>query len=237
QVQQCLDEDDLSILLAWLCTVALDASVHTREPIRDSKLLGSEWIREIISGHSDRIYEAFRMERHVFLNLCDLMRVRGWLKDSRYIRIDKQIGIFLSLLCHGSSNRNLCERFQHYGETISKYFSKVLKAIIKLSKEIIKPPSFDVIPEEILMDPSHKRYFKDCVGALDGTHVNAIIPVSQQVRFRGRRGTTTQNVLCVCSFDMKFTCVYAGWEGSTNDCRVLSAALKTPQLQFPRPPP
>ncbi|KAL3746990.1 hypothetical protein ACJRO7_015863 [Eucalyptus globulus] len=35
---------------------------------------------------------------------------------------------------------------------------------------------------------------------------------------------------------MKFTFVYAGWEGSANDCRVLSAALETPQLQFLRPP-
>ncbi|XP_030537295.1 uncharacterized protein LOC115745831 [Rhodamnia argentea] len=36
---------------------------------------------------------------------------------------------------------------------------------------------------------------------------------------------------------MKFTFVYAGWEGSANDCRVLSAALEDPQQNFPRPPP
>ncbi|XP_039164588.1 putative nuclease HARBI1 [Eucalyptus grandis] len=41
--------------------------------------------------------------------------------------------------------------------------------------------------------------------------------------------------MCVCSFDMKFTFVYAGWERSANDCRVLSAALETPRLEFPRP--
>ncbi|KAI3417308.1 uncharacterized protein J3R85_014582 [Psidium guajava] len=75
-----------------------------------------------------------------------------------------------------------------------------------------------------------------CVGAIDGTHISASVPVSQQIPYRGRKGTTTQNVLCVCSFDMKFTFVYAEWEGSANDCRVLSAALETPRLQFPRPP-
>ncbi|KAI3443210.1 WD_REPEATS_REGION domain-containing protein [Psidium guajava] len=36
---------------------------------------------------------------------------------------------------------------------------------------------------------------------------------------------------------MKFTFVYAGWEGSANDCQVLSAALKDPEQNFLRPPP
>lgn len=235
-VEQFLDDDDLDILIAWLCIVMVDMSMHMEEPIRDSKLSGPEWIREIVYGHSDRIYEAFKMERHVFLNLCDLMRTRGWLKDNQYIRIDEQVGIFLSLVSHNNSNRDLCERFQRSGKTISKYFNIVLKAILKLSKEIIRPPSFDVVPQEILMDPSHERYFQDCVGAMGGTHINVIVPESQQIRFRNRKGITTQNVLCVCSFDMKFTFVYAGWEGSANDCQVLSAALETPRLQFPRPP-
>ncbi|XP_042487690.1 uncharacterized protein LOC122067917 [Macadamia integrifolia] len=47
---------------------------------------------------------------------------------------------------------------------------------------------------------------------------------------------TTQNVMCACSFDMKFTFVYAGWEGSANDCRVFNRALEDPTLRFPHPP-
>ncbi|XP_048131248.1 putative nuclease HARBI1 [Rhodamnia argentea] len=86
------------------------------------------------------------------------------------------------------------------------------------------------------MDRNHRRYFKGCIGAINGTHINASVPVSKQIPYRGGKVTTTQNVLCVCSFDMKFTFVYAGWEGSANDCRVLSAALETPRLQFPHPP-
>jgi len=155
-----LDDGNLDLLIGWLCLVAMDMSVHTKEPIRDSNLSGPEWMRELICGHSDRIYEAFRMERHVFLNLCDLMRIRGWLKDSRYVRIDEQVGIFLSLVGHNNSTRDLCERFQRSGHTISTYFNLVLKAVLKLAKEIIKSPSFDVVPPEILMNPNHARYFK-----------------------------------------------------------------------------
>ena len=35
----------------------------------------------------------------------------------------------------------------------------------------------------------------------------------------------TQNVLAVCSFDLKFTYVLPGWEGSASDSRILDNAL------------
>jgi hypothetical protein len=34
-----------------------------------------------------------------------------------------------------------------------------------------------------------------------------------QAAFRGRKGSTTQNIMAVVDFDMKFTYVLAGWEG------------------------
>jgi len=45
-----------------MCIVAVDMCMHIKEPIRDSKLLRPEWIREIVYGHSNRIYEAFKMK-------------------------------------------------------------------------------------------------------------------------------------------------------------------------------
>jgi hypothetical protein len=46
-----------------------------------------------------------------------------------------------------------------------------------------------------------------------------------QATFRGRKNYTTQNVLAVVDFDLKFTYVLAGWEGSTHDATVLADAL------------
>ncbi|XP_042479282.1 putative nuclease HARBI1 [Macadamia integrifolia] len=46
----------------------------------------------------------------------------------------------------------------------------------------------------------------------------------------------TQNIMCACSFDMRFTFVYAGWEGSAHDARVLDAARTNDNLGFPHPP-
>ncbi|XP_028124945.1 putative nuclease HARBI1 [Camellia sinensis] len=52
----------------------------------------------------------------------------------------------------------------------------------------------------------------DCAGAIDGTHVVVMAPEGDQMPYRGRKVHTTQNVMAACSFDMKFTFVYTGWE-------------------------
>ncbi|KAM3281745.1 hypothetical protein P3S67_027392 [Capsicum chacoense] len=75
----------------------------------------------------------------------------------------------------------------------------------------------------------------DYVGAIDGTHVLAFVPTEQQNRFCGRKGTTTQNVLATINFNLKFTYVLAGWEGSAHDSRILNDSLERPHgLQIPK---
>ena len=44
-------------------------------------------------------------------------------------------------------------------------------------------------------------------------------------RYRGRKGYTTQNVLAACSFDLKFTYVLPGWEGTASDSRIIKSVL------------
>ncbi|KAL0427355.1 UNVERIFIED_CONTAM: hypothetical protein Slati_2910300 [Sesamum latifolium] len=50
-------------------------------------------------------------------------------------------------------------------------------------------------------------------------------PTSRPNRYRSRKGHITQNVLAICDFDMNFTYVYAWWEGSVADARVLDHAI------------
>ena len=54
------------------------------------------------------------------------------------------------------------------------------------------------------------------------------MPPEIQGRFRGHKDGTTQNVLAAISFDLKFTYVLAGWEGSAHDSHVLNDAFVRP---------
>jgi len=44
--------------------------------------------------------------------------------------------------------------------------------------------------------------------------------VKHQHLFRGRKNECTHNVMAIWEFDMLFTFVYVGWEGTANDGRV-----------------
>ena len=50
-----------------------------------------------------------------------------------------------------------------------------------------------------------------------------------------RHGYTSQNILAICDFDMRFIFVVAGWPGSAHDSRILSHALAN-FPSFPVPP-
>ena len=45
----------------------------------------------------------------------------------------------------------------------------------------------------------------------------------------------TQNVMCVCNFDMKFIFVCSGWEGNANDSRVFEKVITSDKYMFPWP--
>jgi len=109
-------------------------------------------------------------------------------------------------------------------------FTKVLRCLVKLAADIIKP----VDPQFRTMHPRLRStrcypYFKNCIGAIDGTH----IPCIQHLC---RKSISTQNVMACCDFDMRFTFVNAGWPGSVHDMRVFNDSTTTYSAVFPHPP-
>ncbi|XP_073354942.1 uncharacterized protein [Aegilops tauschii subsp. strangulata] len=110
---------------------------------------------------------------------------------------------------------------------ISRYFKQVLYVVRELRGEMIKSPTGRT-PTKIRTRPRWYPYFKDWIGAIDGTHVTARVPRSQAATYRGRKHYTSQTVLAVVDFDLKFTYVLAGWEGSAHDANILSDIMSRP---------
>eukprot|EP00267_Zea_mays_P031056 XP_008662998.2 protein ALP1-like [Zea mays] len=79
-------------------------------------------------------------------------------------------------------------------------------------------------------------HFKDCIGAIDGTHICANPPPQDFLRYLGRSGKATQNVMAVVDFDMRFTFASIGQPGSMHDTSVLYNALQIDEDIFPHPP-
>uniref|UniRef100_A0A2N9GM46 Uncharacterized protein n=1 Tax=Fagus sylvatica TaxID=28930 RepID=A0A2N9GM46_FAGSY len=138
--------------------------------------------------------------------------------------IKEQVVIFLHTIGHNVRFRVAAGRFHRSVETIHRYFRVVLKGVFLLYKHVVRLPDNETHPD-IRNNRRFYPYFKDCIGAIDGTHIRASVPIEIQGRFRGRKDGTTQNVLAAITFDLKFCYVLAGWEGSAHDSRVLDDAL------------
>jgi len=93
----------------------------------DSYNTGMRWLNEILHGHWLRCVNMFRMDATTFQSLCFQLENQYGLKASRRMCVFEKVGIFLYTIALGASNREIQERFQHLGETIRRYFNKVLK--------------------------------------------------------------------------------------------------------------
>ncbi|XP_059650171.1 uncharacterized protein LOC132295927 [Cornus florida] len=226
------DDDEEEEILVLIAAVYEYYHKHfDKQRCTDSMLQGEDYIFEILNGHGDRCNENFRMYPNTFRALCRELKLLG-LKNSTFVTVEEQVAIFLLTLYHNERNRVIAERFQHSTSTISYRFH----AILKLRTKIIVPPDLNEIPKQIKNNLKFYPYFKNYVGAIDGTHIHVVVPVDKQIPFRGKKGDTTQNVMAMCSFDMKLTYILAGWEGSANDSKILNECIQNEDLNFPSPP-
>ncbi|XP_071686762.1 uncharacterized protein [Rutidosis leptorrhynchoides] len=179
-----------------------------KEPCMTSSLTGEAWVMEVLNGHPIRCVNAFRMHPDLFRKLCGELETNYGLQSSDKMSTFEMVGIFMYTLALGLSNRDVMERFQRSGETISRAFHEVLNAIIGrdkgfqgLARDIIRPkdPTFQLIPPQIINDKRYMPYFKNCIGCIDGTHIRACITESQQLPYIGRKGVPTFNVMATIS--------------------------------------
>jgi len=80
------------------------------------------------------------------------------------------------------------------------------------------------VPKEIRDSRNFFPWLKDCIGAIDGTHIPAHVPEGTRVAYRNRKGDISQNVLAATTLDMMFVYVLPGWEGSATDSCIFDDA-------------
>ncbi|MFQ6653050.1 hypothetical protein Gotur_024642 [Gossypium turneri] len=73
-------------------------------------------------------------------------------------------------------------------------------------------------------DPRWK-WFKNCLGALDRTHIKIRVPTVDKPRSRTRKGDIATNMLGVCTPNIHFVYVLPDWKGSIADGQVLRDAI------------
>ena len=85
-------------------------------------------------------------------------------------------------------------------------------------------PTDNPVSSQICNNPKLWLYFKDALGALNGSHIHSAPPASECAFHQNRKGFVSQNCLFGCSFNIQFVYTLTGWEGSAADAQVYDDA-------------
>ncbi|KAM3193779.1 hypothetical protein ACQJBY_070420 [Aegilops geniculata] len=235
----CLHSEHMSVICEGATKIVgkyCTSWIMKNEP-RKSILTGFGWLQETI-GTPGETFTMFRMKTRVFFELHDLLVKDYGLGYSPFVSSYESLAMFLWTLGGCESNRRTQNRFKHSPDTIHRKFHEVLHCVVRMSCHYLKPkdPNFHTVHQRILGDKRAYPHMKDCIGAIDGTHIRALIPEDKQIRYIGRTGAVTQNVMAICDFDMHFTYASIGQPGSMHDTSVLFHAMHADKATFPHPP-
>lgn len=109
----------------------------------------------------------------------------------------------------------------------SRYFRKILFIFASppfYTTYVRSPNDTDDVSSNIRNNPKFWPYFKDAIGAIDGSHIHARPSSSDRPSYRNRKGFVSQNCLFACTFNLKFSYALTGWEGSATDARLYDEA-------------
>ncbi|XP_050140657.1 uncharacterized protein LOC126616630 [Malus sylvestris] len=134
------------------------------------------------------------------------------------------LATFLLIVGHNSTYCLLHDTFGRSHWTVSRNFNKVLKTLNTIAPEMMAKHGL-AVPSKIRESMRFYPYLKDCIGAIDGTHIPASVFGCDVSNYHNRKGVISQNVLATCNFDLEFIYILSGYEGSVHDSRVLNDVL------------
>lgn len=108
--------------------------------------------------------------------MCAQLRGYG-LVDGRYVKVEEQVAMFLHTVGHDLRVRNSVFQFCRSGETVSRYFHMVLSSLLSLYGDVVKPATAANSPVDCSVERNWHHYFKDAVGAIDGTQDRSLAKV------------------------------------------------------------
>lgn len=218
--------------VAYCYWATMQAHPQVSRQLGQPDITGRQWVHNVLQNQH-RCYNNFRMLPENFERLHSLLTTWYGLSSTRNIDSREALGLFLWACGTNQCQRQMNERFMRGLSSCSKIFMVVLNAMTGFANDVIRPRDYNYgeVPHELL---EYTPFFDGCIGAMDGTHILVSVDDGVRLDHINRYGVTTQNVVAVCDFNMMFTYIGAGTEGSAHDMRVKKKAEEDPA--FPIPP-
>jgi len=108
--------------------------------------------------HTERCRDIICMSLEAFINLCQRIRETKMVKDAFRSTVEEQVAKFLHIIGHNARIKSFF--FHQSGETMSRHFHNVFKAILMLHGEFLIRPVGTELEPHILNNNQFFPYFK-----------------------------------------------------------------------------
>lgn len=167
--------------------------------------------------------EIFRVSRSSFFLLCQKLRplLECQVTVMRQpVSVETQVAQTLYYLSDEGRIRKTANSFGLGRSTVSTVIRRVCKAISNhLGPQYIKLPKTVSEVEEKTRNFQKQFNFPQCLGAVNGTHINIKQPRSNATDIN-RKSRFSINVQACCDYSSRFMDVVVKWPGSVHDARV-----------------
>lgn len=128
----------------------------TRRPITSK---GYDYINKILQEDPIHFRQLYRMYPDVFLKLCNIIREKTPVQDTRFICIEEMVASFLHVVGQNSRYCVVRDTFGRSHYNVSRNFNKILGALNRIAVDMMAKPSSSV-PEKIRESTRFYPYFK-----------------------------------------------------------------------------
>ncbi|XLR26839.1 hypothetical protein S83_054739, partial [Arachis hypogaea] len=130
---------------------------------------GLEKATESMYNNTDMLHRAhvifikidvYRVEKFISHKiLCEKLRATCQVRYTKHVTVEEQVARFLHILARNVKIRSVSFFYHQSGETISRHFHAVLRAIILLGEKFLRQPSATIISPVILHNNIFYPYF------------------------------------------------------------------------------
>ena len=131
----------------------------TYGPMDERDRIRFDYLNTRIWKNDTTCINMLRLNTTRFFRFCMVFRDRGLLQDTTHLCVEQQVPMFLNTVGHNLRNRLVGTNYDRSGETVCRYFKKVLHAVGELRDELIRPPSLET-PTKIEGNSRWHPYFK-----------------------------------------------------------------------------
>ena len=156
-LQEQEEDDELFFVLVPALYSAL---YEEKTPVHTSVLTGAMKVKEILEGHESWSKVEFRMEPEIFKSISNYIKRERLLEGTPNVGVDEQLGMFMYMISHNATNRDLQKYFQHSAETVSRKMNEMFHIIPTLVQRFVKVPTSLTPHPRIASNPRFWPYFQ-----------------------------------------------------------------------------